>query len=269
MEAPTASGESRSRLARTGAPACASTALMPSVRSMVLLPDMLEPLTTSTRGPPVAADTHVVAHHAVLGKQRMADRLGLQTAAPRRRISGNGSAGCSKAWLASEQSASISPAAVSQRRTAGPECRRQSSTASAWCGRPQNEDFENAHEDVVARIQVFHRCGSAAPGAATAARPRRPATPAGAPAWAIETAPAPGAPALRRAGPVRVRPPPRLHHGARSADACGTETSPLTTSDQQKDIARTACAAVRKAARRRPRRGPRPTAPRSPARRWP
>ena len=45
------SGESRqSPCARTGAPACASTALRPTVRSSVLLPDMFEPLTSSRCG---------------------------------------------------------------------------------------------------------------------------------------------------------------------------------------------------------------------------
>ena len=56
MDAPTASGESRSRRARTGAPACASTTLTPSVRSSVLLPDMFEPLTTSRRRSPPSAN---------------------------------------------------------------------------------------------------------------------------------------------------------------------------------------------------------------------
>ena len=51
MEAPTANEDILKRLARTGAPAWASTALIPTVRSRVLLPDMLEPLTTSTCGP--------------------------------------------------------------------------------------------------------------------------------------------------------------------------------------------------------------------------
>ena len=46
-----ASGVSRRRLARTGAPASASTAFTPTVRSSVLLPDMFDPLTTSTDGP--------------------------------------------------------------------------------------------------------------------------------------------------------------------------------------------------------------------------
>ena len=39
-------------LARTGAPAIASTVLMPTVRSSVLLPDMFEPLISSTRVSP-------------------------------------------------------------------------------------------------------------------------------------------------------------------------------------------------------------------------
>jgi hypothetical protein len=41
------SGERRRRVARTGAPANASTALTPTVRSSVLFPDMFDPLTTS------------------------------------------------------------------------------------------------------------------------------------------------------------------------------------------------------------------------------
>ncbi len=47
--APTASGVSVSAAARTGAPAIASTTLTPTVRSSVLLPDMFEPLTISSR----------------------------------------------------------------------------------------------------------------------------------------------------------------------------------------------------------------------------
>ena len=41
----------RSRAARTGAPASASTTLTPTDRSSVLFPDMFEPLTMMTRGP--------------------------------------------------------------------------------------------------------------------------------------------------------------------------------------------------------------------------
>jgi len=49
IEAPAETGASLSLDARTGAPASARTALVPTVRSRVLLPDMLEPLTTRTR----------------------------------------------------------------------------------------------------------------------------------------------------------------------------------------------------------------------------
>ena len=48
--APIASGDSVSRRAHTGPPASASTALTPTVRSSVLLPDMFDPLTSSRRG---------------------------------------------------------------------------------------------------------------------------------------------------------------------------------------------------------------------------
>ena len=48
--APKVSGDRRRRAARTGAPISARTALTPTERSSVVLPDMLEPLTISTRG---------------------------------------------------------------------------------------------------------------------------------------------------------------------------------------------------------------------------
>ena len=121
MDAPTASGESRSRRARTGAPACASTAFTPSVRSSVLLPDMFEPLTTSTRSA-ARPGAHRCAPRGPRGISGWPIAFRLQQRPVSPANSGNGSAGCSKAWLASEHSASISPVAVSQRRTAGPEC---------------------------------------------------------------------------------------------------------------------------------------------------
>jgi len=49
MRVPMVSGESRRDFARTGAPAMANTVLMPTVRSSVLFPDMLEPLIKVTR----------------------------------------------------------------------------------------------------------------------------------------------------------------------------------------------------------------------------
>ncbi len=49
MRVPIVSGESRRDFARTGAPAMANTVFMPTVRSSVLLPDMLEPLIRITR----------------------------------------------------------------------------------------------------------------------------------------------------------------------------------------------------------------------------
>ena len=55
--APSTSAESRSRRAATGAPASASTTLTPTDLSSVLFPDMFEPLTTITRGPPLPRRT--------------------------------------------------------------------------------------------------------------------------------------------------------------------------------------------------------------------
>ena len=74
--APTASGESRSRLARTGKPARAITVATPTVRSSVLLPDMFEPLTTSARTAPPRLS--VVPHALARGYQGMAQALGRQ-----------------------------------------------------------------------------------------------------------------------------------------------------------------------------------------------
>ena len=142
MDAPTASGDIRSRLARTGAPAWASTAFTPSVRSSVLLPDMFEPLTTNTRGPagaspPMRTSLRTTRASSMSGWP-MASASSKATAGPTDESvcptnSGKGSWGCSKAWLASEHSASISPVAVSHGRTTGPECRRHASTAKAMC----------------------------------------------------------------------------------------------------------------------------------------
>ena len=79
--APIAIGEIRSRSARTGAPARASTVLTPTVRSSVLLPDMFEPLTTSTRsGPPRLRS---FAHAAPGRDQRVPDPLGVEEGAVR------------------------------------------------------------------------------------------------------------------------------------------------------------------------------------------
>ena len=79
-EAPTWSGESTSRSAHTGAPAWASTAAVPALRSSVLLPDMLEPETISTRGR--RAEAEVVAHAAGRRDQRVAEAFGLEARLP-------------------------------------------------------------------------------------------------------------------------------------------------------------------------------------------
>ena len=69
----------RSRSARTGAPASASTALMPTVRSSVLLPDMFEPLTSSTCSAP--PEVHRVADAARRGQQRMPQLVAFEAGA--------------------------------------------------------------------------------------------------------------------------------------------------------------------------------------------
>ena len=69
--------------ARTGAPAIASTTLTPTVRSSVLLPDMFEPLTISSRT--CGVQDHVVANHPRGGDERMPEARVLRTARVRLR----------------------------------------------------------------------------------------------------------------------------------------------------------------------------------------
>ena len=81
------SGVSRNRHARTGAPACASTALTPTVRKSVLLPDMFDPLTTSTRrsGLAVMAARKASVGEGLLGGLRF-QRTDIQS--PRKPVGG-------------------------------------------------------------------------------------------------------------------------------------------------------------------------------------
>ena len=76
IDAATASGERRSETARTGAPARARTVLMPTVRSNVLLPDMLEPGHDQHLALTVEGD--VVAHGPRNGEQGMSDAARLE-----------------------------------------------------------------------------------------------------------------------------------------------------------------------------------------------
>ena len=69
----------RSRSARTGAPASASTALVPTVRSSVLFPDMFDPLTSSIRES--APQMHGVGDGPRRGEQRVGDAVALEAGA--------------------------------------------------------------------------------------------------------------------------------------------------------------------------------------------
>ena len=80
MLAPICTGVSCSDAARTGAPAIASTVLMPTVRSSVLLPDMFEPLTSKHAR--LAGDLHVVANAHRGGDQGMAESTCLERRRP-------------------------------------------------------------------------------------------------------------------------------------------------------------------------------------------
>ena len=71
MLAPMRSGVIRKRFARTGPPAIASTTLMPTVRSIVLLPDMFEPLTSNARaGPEISTSLHTRTAAGIKGWPR-------------------------------------------------------------------------------------------------------------------------------------------------------------------------------------------------------
>ena len=94
--APGVVGDRRSRAARTGAPISARTALTPTERSSVVLPDMFDPLTMSTRGAPPSATSLGTA--AAAGNRGCDSRSASYTDGPSASaISGNGSAGCSQA----------------------------------------------------------------------------------------------------------------------------------------------------------------------------
>jgi hypothetical protein len=92
--------------------------LTPTDRSSVLLPDMFEPLTIITRGPPPPSLTSFLtaAAGAISG---WASAAASNTAASST-SSGNGSAGRSNANVASAANASSSPTALSHSPTAGP-----------------------------------------------------------------------------------------------------------------------------------------------------
>ena len=130
--APTTSAEIRSRRAVTGAPARASTTLTPTDRSSVLFPDMFEPLTMITRGPPPPRRTSFLTPTvaAISGWPRPSASY----SGPSSASSGNGSSGRSYAKVASAASASTSPTARSHSATAGPyaACHRSIAIASCW-----------------------------------------------------------------------------------------------------------------------------------------
>src|ERR1039458_8843514 len=130
MLAPTRSGVSWKSRARTGAPAMASTTFIPTARSSVLLPDMLEPLTSRTRVSPRMLTS--------LRTQRTDGTSGCPSSSPSNDAapsanSGDGSAGCSKLYVASESSASICPIVSTHIRRALPCAWRQCSAANATC----------------------------------------------------------------------------------------------------------------------------------------
>ena len=134
MSLPTASEESRRRRARTGSPAKASTALMPTVLSNVLLPDMFEPLTIRTRatGPsPMSFRTQ--------------SRAGISGWPAPRLITGcihhlgKGICGFSAAYAPRALSASNLPIASIQWATSGPAVPRQASIRMAiWVVQSHN-----------------------------------------------------------------------------------------------------------------------------------
>ncbi len=125
-----ATGGRRSAVAQTGPPACASTMLTPMARSSVLLPDMLEPVTSKNvpGGPTVTSFTTRAAPGSSGCPNPVATSAGASGAS-----AGRAQSGLSKRKPASALSASASPSAASQPRTRPPATAFQLSSAAKTC----------------------------------------------------------------------------------------------------------------------------------------
>ena len=103
-------------------------------RSSVLLPDMFEPVTSSSV--PWRPDPDVVVDASVVGQQRMAERLGVEhglASSTSVTIVGWHQSGLSRRIAASRASASRSATASNQPRTCEPASARQRSSAkTTW-----------------------------------------------------------------------------------------------------------------------------------------
>ena len=77
MAVPTWKTETASASARTGAPARASTRFVPTVRSIVLLPDMFDPLIKHE--PRFVVEPQIVADALAGRNERMSDLAGVET----------------------------------------------------------------------------------------------------------------------------------------------------------------------------------------------
>ena len=118
--APRETGVSVSDVARTTPPPARAPRSRQQRARSVLFPDILDPLTISTRGPVAPPRVTSFRTHFSEGMSGWPMPIAVMRIAPGS-TTGKTSAGLSKAWLASEDSASASPTARSQRATAGPE----------------------------------------------------------------------------------------------------------------------------------------------------
>ena len=140
----------RSRAAHTQPPACASTALRPMARSSVLLPDMFEPVTSSSV--PGGPDLDVVGDPSLGRDQRMAEGFRGQNRR-RRRSPACTSSGLSRRAAASADSASSSPIASSHARTRRPAVAAPSVEREQDVKVPQRERLNRKVQDRRAAAQ--------------------------------------------------------------------------------------------------------------------
>ena len=149
--APIASGEMRSRRARTGAPASASTALMPTVLSSVLLPDMFDPLTSSSAC--AAPRPHEFGTARAAGMSGCARAFALEDAARvvddlRERV-----VRVLVGVAAERASASSSPIAVEPRREVRARDATPRSIAKATCAPHSSGGRDRREQLVLPRVQ--------------------------------------------------------------------------------------------------------------------
>ena len=147
--------DARGASRRTGAPASASTALTPTARSSVLLPDMLEPLTMQQ--PQRRRNAHAVAHAARLRRgEDGPDVFGLQTPARFRRTPEMGRPDAPRSNWRGTTALRFRSTTSSQPWMSEPFPARQFFDRHGDLRGPQQRRIEDADDEVVAGIEQFH-----------------------------------------------------------------------------------------------------------------